>query len=408
MIMAVDLNKDQTKVVNEGEYWFFNSSEQIFQFSGGPGTGKSVTLNALVDRINKRKRINVAPMAYTGAAAIVMRMKGMPTARTCHSWMYKCVEMPVFDSFGEPMKDKYFNVPITELRFVPNTEELANIDLIVIDEGSMVPMEMRNDILATGKKIIVTGDIFQLPPVTGSPAFLTTGKVLMLNEIMRQAEGSAIIYLSQRALHGKPLHTGIYGDCMVIQRHELTREMLMYSNIILSGTNKTKEKFNKYFREDILGFHGPLPHQGEKIICKKNNWTLESGGVNLTNGMSGIVMNEPDVRSYKDKLFTIDFNPLLTNCPFYNIEVDYEYFVADHNRKQEIKQLRRPRAANQFDFGYAQTVHTSQGSQWYNGIYIRDNMRDMNQVDYTAISRFARSGIIVLEDAKYYMGGSLI
>ena len=82
----------------------------------------------------------------------------------------------------------------------------------------------------------------------------------MLNEIMRQAEGSAIIYLSQRALHGKPLHTGVYGDCMVIQEHELTKEMLAYSNIILAGTNRTREKYNKYFREEIAGFHGPLPH----------------------------------------------------------------------------------------------------------------------------------------------------
>ena len=404
----IELNKKQQDVVQRAVSWYFNSSEQLFQFSGGPGTGKSVVLNAIVDAICAKKMINVAPMAYTGAASIVMRMKGMPTARTIHSWLYKCVEVPVFGYDGKPLMDKYFNVPVTELKFVPNTEELAMIDLIVIDEASMVPMEMRNDIMNTGKKVLVCGDIYQLPPVAGSPAFLTTGRVEMLTEIMRQAEGSAIVYLSQRALHGKPLHTGVYGDCMVIQRHELTKEMLSYSNIILAGTNKTKEKFNKYFREEIVGFHGPLPHQGEKIICKKNNWTLLSGGVNLTNGMSGIVMNEPDVRSYKDKLFTIDFNPLLTNSPFFNIEVDYEYFIADFNRKQEIRQLRRPRQANQFDFGYAQTVHTAQGSQWYNGIYIRDNMRDLNQVDYTAISRFARSGIIVLEDAKYYMGGSLL
>ena len=401
-------NKKQNEIVNKAVDWFFNSSEQVFQFSGGPGTGKSFTMNEIVNEISKKKKINIAPMAYTGAASIVMRLKGMYNARTIHSWLYRCVEEPVFDDYGNPLKDKYFNVPITTLKFVANIEEMQYIDLIVIDEGGMVPMEMKQDLLDTGKKILVAGDIFQLPPITGTSAFLTTGKVEMLTEIMRQAEGSAIVYLSQRALHGQPIHLGVYGDCMVIQEHELTKEMLAYANIILCGTNRSREAYNNFFRKEIAGFEGPLPHMGEKIICKRNNWALESGGVNLTNGMSGIVINEPDVRSYKDKMFTIDFNPVLTNSPFYQIDVDYEYFVAPFNRKQEIRQLRRPRQANQFDFGYAQTVHTSQGSQWPTGVYIEEAMKDMNQINYTAISRFSHSCIIVKNNAKYYVGGNLI
>ena len=406
--MNIALNKAQSEIVDAAVKWFFDSSEQIFQFSGGPGTGKSVTLNAIVDRILKKRRINIAPMAYTGAASIVMRMKGMPTAKTIHSWLYKCAEEPVLDFEGNPIMDKYFNLPITELRFVPNIEEMNYVDLIIIDEGGMVPMEMRQTLLDTKKKILVCGDVFQLPPVTGSPAFLTTGKVWMLTEIMRQAEGSAIVYLSQRALHNLPIHLGTYGDCLVIQEHELTKEMLAYANIILTGTNATREKYNNFFRKEIAGFEGPLPHMGEKIICKRNNWSLESGGVNLTNGMSGIVISEPDVRSYKDKMFTIDFNPVLTNSPFYDLSIDYEYFTAPFARKQEIKMLRRPRQANQFDFGYAQTVHTAQGSQWNTGVYIEESMRDMNQLNYTAISRFASSCIIVKNNTKYYVGGNLV
>lgn len=406
--MSIELNQKQLDILIKAENWYFNSSEQIFQFSGGPGTGKSILLNAIIDRlIKKNKHIKIAPMAYTGAASIVMRLKGLPSAKTIHSWLYKCVEVPIMGYDGRPLMDKYFNVPITELKFVPNVEELEPIDLIVIDEGGMVPMEMKDDLLATGKKILVCGDIFQLPPVTGSPAFLANGKVEVLTEIMRQASNSAIVYLSQRALHGLPIHLGYYGDCMVIQRHELTDEMLRYANIILCPTNKTREFFNRYYREKIMGFSGQLPHMGEKLICKRNNWSLEAGGVNLTNGMSGIVINEPDVRSFKDKLFTIDFNPMLTNYPFYNIEVDYEYFIANFTRKQEIRQLRRPRQANQFDFGYAQTVHTAQGSEWNTGIYFEEPMRGIEQVNYTAISRFREAFILVKDDAKYYMGGSI-
>ena len=90
--MDVKLNKKQTEIVMKAVDWFFNSSEQVFQFSGGPGTGKSVVLNSIVNQISKKRRINVAPMAYTGAASIVMRMKGFPHAKSIHSSLYRVVE----------------------------------------------------------------------------------------------------------------------------------------------------------------------------------------------------------------------------------------------------------------------------------------------------------------------------
>ena len=193
--MNVKLNKKQTEIVFKAVDWFFNSSEQVFQFSGGPGTGKSVVLNSIVDEIYKRKRINIAPMAYTGAAS--MRMKGFPTAKTIHASLYECVDEEVRDEYGNVVKDRYFNVPLKRLTFRPNIEYMQYKDLIVIDEGGMVPMEMKKDLLDTGKKILVAGDIFQLPPISGTPAFLITGKVEVLTEIMRQAEGSSIVYLKE-------------------------------------------------------------------------------------------------------------------------------------------------------------------------------------------------------------------
>ena len=191
--MEVKLNKKQAEIVMKAVDWFFNSSEQVFQFSGGPGTGKSVVLNCIVNEISNKRRINIAPMAYTGAASIVMRMKGFPTAKTIHASLYECVEEEIRDDFGNVVKDKYFNVPMKRLTFRPNIEYMQYKDLIIIDEAGMVPMEMKNDLLNTGKKILVAGDIFQLPPISGTAAFLTTGKVEVLTEIMRQAEGSSIV-----------------------------------------------------------------------------------------------------------------------------------------------------------------------------------------------------------------------
>ena len=404
--MNIQFTSEQIDIINDAVNWYFNSSEQVFQFAGPPGTGKSLVMNEIIKRIKKKQPINVAPMAYTGAAAIVMRMKGQANAKTIHSWLYRMVEVPIVDSEGNPIMDSYFNVPLTKTEFVPNIEELSSINLIAIDEGYMVPLEMKSHILETHKKVLVAGDINQIPPVMSSPAFLINGKVRVLKTIMRQAEDSAIVYLSQRALHGYPLHLGYYGDCLIIQEHELTNEMLQYANSILCCKNKTKEKYNKLFRQSILRVDGPLPHLGEKLICKRNNWAIESGGINLTNGMSGIVINEPDVRSIVNgKIFKIDFNPLLTNQPFFDIGVDYDYFTAPIEKKQNYVSFDNNKFANRFDFGYAQTVHTAQGSQWYTGIYIEEPMRDANQINYTAISRFSHSCIIVRPNEKYYLGG---
>ena len=75
------LNRGQEKVVNEAIRWFRNSSEQVFQYSGNAGTGKSVVLNEIIRRL-RLKDYEVAPMSYVGAATVVMRNKGLYNART--------------------------------------------------------------------------------------------------------------------------------------------------------------------------------------------------------------------------------------------------------------------------------------------------------------------------------------
>ena len=65
------LNEEQEKVVQEAIRFYKHSSEQVFQFTGPPGTGKSVVLSEILKRL-KLPLTEVAPMAFTGAAAIVM------------------------------------------------------------------------------------------------------------------------------------------------------------------------------------------------------------------------------------------------------------------------------------------------------------------------------------------------
>ena len=408
--MSFILNQGQERVVRKAADWYFHGKDQVFEFSGGPGTGKSVVLNEIVNRIRRSdSRVRVAPMAYTGAATVVMRMKGMPEAKTIHSWIYKRIEEVVHDKYGNIVYDEYFHRPMRTFSFVPNTEGMNKIDLIVIDEGSMVPVYMRDELMKTGKKILVTGDIFQLPPVESKPGFLTDiNKIDVLTEIMRQDFGSMIVQMSQNALRGMPFHLGYHENCLVIRQHELTNEMLYNANAIICGTNATRVAINNHFRKNILNISGPFPCVGEKLICKKNNWFLEAGGINLTNGMSGIIITQPDIRSYKNRMFRLSFNPVITGVPFMHILADYEYLVANEARQKEIRKgVPKHNDINLFDYGYAQTVHSAQGSQWRTGIYIRDRSggSDITQLDYTAISRFSDSCIIVVRDEENYRPG---
>ena len=397
------LTPKQQAIVDAAVDWYYNSSEQIFQFAGNPGTGKSVVMDAIIKAIGIDP-MAVAPMAYVGAAAINMRLKGLTNAKTIHSWIYEIVEVPVRDDLGRIKMNEYFNRP--EFKYKYRLKNLDYIDLIAIDEGGTVPMKMRNDILSLGKKVLVAGDLDQLPPVSDQPAFLTDGRVYVLDEIMRQAANSAIIYLCQRAKKGLPIHTGMYGnEVMVMEEKDflpIAPQMLLSAGVVLCAKNETRAKYTDLIRHDILHKHSIIPDQGEKLICKMNDWRMESGGINLTNGLSGRVINQPDVSTFDGKCFRIDFMPDLGSQPFLDLPVDYEFFSADPQTKKDLKNFNF-RNGEAFEFGYVQTVHTAQGSQWINGIYFEEWLpQNNNQLHYTALSRFRSKCIYIKKNRKYW------
>lgn len=372
----------------------------MFQFTGPPGTGKSVVLFEILKRLNL-PLTEVAPMAFTGAAAIVMRLKGLTNSRTIHSWLYEPIEVPLTDSNGNVIMDSYLNRPIMVTRFRP--KDLSGIKLIIFDEGWTVPMSMKKHILEVGAKIIVAGDPDQLPPVADEPAFFTTGSVHRLTQIMRQAAGSPIVYLANRAIANLPIHTGLYGNVLVITEDELTDDMLRYSPVTLCGKNITRDKYNKRIREDILGFRGRLPNRGEKLICRHNNWVIERNGISLTNGLTGIVMNNPDVSDYNGRAFRMDFTPdIAPSILFENVLADYKYLNADKASRDTIKQ-KGYYQDNLFEFGYTQTVHLAQGSQWTHGIYLEEyiNQNINNHLNYTALTRFSNMCIYVKPKRRF-------
>ena len=341
-------------------------------------------------------------MAYIGQAAINMRVKGLINAKTIHSWLYQPVEIPLTDAKGNIVMDTYYNVPKYRLEFIPR--DLDGTEVLFIDESGTVPAEMKEEILSRGIKIIAAGDLAQLKPIFGESAFLRDPNIVELTEIMRQDEGSYVLHIADRARRGLPIHRGVYGkNVLVISENELNNEMILNSNVVLCGTNKTRDYMNKRIRNDILGIDSSLPVQGDRVVCRRNNWNVEVDGINLANGLNGVVTNSPNVLGYTKDVYTIDFKPFLTNGVFKNVQCDYKYLLASHKERLIIKNNRYNRS-EKFEYGYALTTHMAQGSQYSNGIYISEYMGKEMQphIDYTGPTRFINGMIYVIKGKRYF------
>ena len=150
------LNIQQKEAVN------LVKSEQIILLSGGPGTGKTSTiLQMLLEALTRNPTLSIAMAAPTGKAA--KKLKDTIQAG--------------IEDFDDPIKDKLSNIPSKTLHkwleagpngFRRNSQRLLKLDLIVIDEMSMVDLSTINgllDALTKSCQIILVGDPDQLLPI---------------------------------------------------------------------------------------------------------------------------------------------------------------------------------------------------------------------------------------------------
>lgn len=384
-----ELNEGQKYIVNEAVNWYYNSYDQVFQYSGGPGTGKSVVLMEIIKRLGLDILTEVCPMSFIGSASLVMRMKGLFTARTIHSWLYQVKAVDALDENGNVIMDTLLNKPIKVPKFIPVDYLDPRIKLIVIDEGYTVPLSMRAQLEKFGLKILVCGDRYQLPPVGDQPAFLTSGNIYYLNEVMRQQGRDDIIYLTNRVRAGLPLLNGYYGNSLVINYNDLTDNMLLWADQVICCKNKTRDDLN-YKMRGILGYNSNLPQYGEKVVCRKNNWLegipFDNGGeLNLVNGLIGNVASNPDVSTFDGKLFSMDFVPsLVPNVTFNQTRCNYKYMMSDYQNRNAIKN-NRYEVGNMFEYAYAITDHVAQGSQWHRVVYIEERMHPDIQTNLNVV-----------------------
>lgn len=391
----MEYNDEQIKIINEAYDFYYNSSKQVYEFSGGPGTGKSTIMLGILDKL-KLNRNSILSMAHIGQAAINMRLKGLPNAKTIFSSIYEFKKV-ISDDY-----DTYYNRP--KIKFIKRDKDLSNINLMFIDEGYSVPLSLKHDIEKHNIKIIVAGDVDQLKPVMDKPAYLTNiDNITKLTKCIRQEENSGIVYLYKRALGGYPLIEGKYGNAIVINDDEVTNSILHKANVIICGTNKKREYLTNIIRNDILKINSELPTYNESVLFRKNDWTIENSGINITNGLRGKIKNNPSSNDIRNGNFIVNFNANNLDCTFERLQCDYEYLISSYKDKVKLK-FRKNNSGQKLEFGYALTCHMTQGSEYESGIFFDDGFigPDYKNYMYTGISRFKKNVIIVKRKKRYY------
>lgn len=360
--------------------WLKHKNSPIFRLFGYAGTGKTTLARHFAEGVKGE----VLFAAFTGKAAQVLRAKGAHNARTLHSLIYR--------PRGE---DEAKDEKTGKTAFVPtfslNRESaVAQADLVIIDECSMVDEKLGRDLLSFGTPVLVLGDPGQLPPVSGGGFFTESAPDFLLTEIHRQARDNPIIRLALDAREGRALALGDYGKARVVSRRAVGREEMatevLDADQVLIGTNRSRRLYNQRLR-DLKNFSAIYPQTGDKLVCLRNDpakgllngslWkVIQSSRETVKPGINLLVRPEEEGGEVvKIKLLKSAFEPAGAEVPW---AVKKRY--------------------DDFDYGYALTVHKAQGSQWDKVVLFDETyaFRDMSERWlYTAITRAAEELILV-------------
>jgi len=337
--MEFELNKGQKRAIEKAIDWYFGESYErnLFVIGGYAGSGKSSLVKRLIQILGLAK-YNVIYAAFTGKAASNLRIKGN-LAHTIHKTFYHVY------------KRQNGTVGFKLRKSIPN------VKLIIIDEVSMINDEMIADIVSFGIPVIALGDLGQLPPIFGKNRCMTEeGMDVFLTEIMRQTDESGILTLATIAREGKELKEGTYGNSRVFYDE---KEIKRYSDydMVLCWKNSSRKYLNDIIRKELC-MDTIYPVRGERVMCFNNSYAHEIDYYDINVFNSEIVDDEiinakfrPDFIDNDDYFFDVRCNKNIFDS-YHTITSYTDSIVKDEEIIVDL------------DFGYASTVHKSQGSEW--------------------------------------------
>lgn len=376
---SVQLTEEQIRLVKNLVTWYKTSTRQWYSYTGAAGTGKTTVIRSFIEELGLERYI---ACAFVGKAVTVLSRQGLP-ASTIHSLIYHVSWVPVLNDKGEPVLNDEGR-PKMRVEFSLKNHLDGDLQLIIVDEATMVNDDLAEDILSFGIKTVFIGDNNQLPPVFGISSVMSNPD-FWLTKIMRQAEDNPIVYLSQRILRKQPLIEGTYGNSHVYRTMRLNANYKDY-DVIIAGKNEVRDSINTHIRENVLHLKSKLPVIGDKLICRQNNWDRSvEGNIYLTTGMTGIVTDIH--RSLGGNRFmSIDFLPEISDEEFFNLHLDTRYIQMNY----EDRRLYGFSRYEKFEYGYCVTCHACQGSQFDNVLFIDQWFHDADltsKIEYTAITR---------------------
>lgn len=373
-------------------------SRGIMIMTGGPGTGKTTTINAIIS-IFRKQGFNVLLAAPTGRAAKRMSDLTGCEAKTIH----RLLEVE-FDVGGK-------------LRFKHNERNPLDCDVLVIDEMSMVDVLLFDSLLRAvrlGCKLIMVGDSDQLPSVgagnlLGDLISSDTVTVIELKEIFRQARQSCIVTNAHKIVSGEyPDLTQKNNDFFFFKRDDYDKAVRL---IVDLAKTRLPNAYNYSPTDDIQiltpsrkGILGTVElnkvlqcelnppsaskqeqksfiytfREGDKVMQTRNNYDIiwrrdDEQGTGIFNGDIGKIVNI----NKSTMTAVIDFDGRVAAYPFDMLQ--------------------------QIELAYAITVHKSQGCEFeavimpilggFEKLYYRNLL-------YTAVTRAKKLLILIGSEEK--------
>lgn len=373
-------------------------SKGMLILTGGPGTGKTTTLNAII-KILEQKGEKVLLAAPTGRAAKRMSELTGQEAKTIHRLLQ--VEWDEND------------LPV----FAKNEKNLLECDALVIDELSMVDTTVFEAVLRAlplGCRLILVGDCDQLPSVgpgnvLGDLIATNMLPVVQLNQIFRQSMQSLIVTNAHRIISGQmPELTVRTSDFFFLQcshPDEISSTIVDLCAVrlpasygyspqadiqVLSpgrkgelGTMELNKRLQAALnppdkRKGEITINNVLFREGDKVMQTKNDYDLPWTKLDGTTG-EGVFNGDLGVLCGIDRRASVVTVQMDDRVVLYELE-----------------------SANELELAYAMTVHKSQGNEFpavvmpmYPGppqLYYRNLL-------YTAITR-AKSLLILVGTQK--------
>lgn len=326
--------------------------DEILIVTGGPGTGKTTTIKALIGMFEENN-LKVSLAAPTGRAARRMTETAGREARTIH----RLLEYGYSDG---------------ELKFKRDEENPLNTDVLIVDEASMVDLLLMYNLLKalpSSCKLILVGDMDQLPSVGAGNVLrelINSGSltVVTLDKIFRQAQESLIVVNAHRINQGQfPIINEKNKDFYFIQEEEpekIAKTILdlcsyripSYLKVhplediqVITPMRKTVlgvENLNKLLQEQLnppqkskkqIYYGSEILRQGDKVMQVRNNYQKE-----VYNGDIGRIK---EINQEEGEM-TVVF-------PDYKGSREVVYGL------NELEEL---------DLSYAISVHKSQGSEY--------------------------------------------